>query len=444
MIKALMQEWLLIRRNTTLWGIVGVLVLLIIGASLNGLWRAGQLTSITEGLNTEEMATQKALKGTVERWEQNPSDDMPAVTSPGAVGLSILSHYSVLPSRALAPLAAGQSDVQPNYYRVDGHSAHTFMDKSETANPLNVLSGSFDVAFVIVFLLPVFIIALTFDLLSKEKEAGILAMILAHGQSLQRIVLSKSYSLALILFTVIVGVGFLSLLIVGADLTLSTTWMDFGLWLMIVALYGFFWFGLALLVNSFAMSSVANGVILANLWLVFVVVVPAVVNVTATTIYPAPSRVELTTEMREASSKAEKEAAEAREAYFFDHPDLSDAGASDDFFLQVLATEAAVERSVAHLVEAFDVQAEKREAMVSMLQFLSPAHQKPQPNGQRCALPQLRWPEPAKRNHRWHQHPTNLDDQRNTPHALQRLLFLPSKTPPAFLSSARLEMGPGK
>jgi ABC-2 type transport system permease protein len=99
-----------------------------------------------------------------------------------------------------------------------------------------------------------------------------------------------------------------------------------------------------------------------------------VVNVVAGTLYPAPSRVELTTEMREATEEADKKAASAREAYLFDHPELAGAGAAnEDFFIQVLATGAAVEKVVMPIMAEFDAQAAKREGVVDLLQYTSPA-----------------------------------------------------------------------
>ena len=151
-------------------------------------------------------------------------------------------------------------------------------------------------------------------------------------------------------------------------------WLRFILWFITVVLYSFFWFALALFVNAWNRPSVTNGVILANLWLVFVVVLPAMVNIVATTSYPAPSRVELTTEMREATQVADQEAAEAREDFFFDHPEMaSDNVDVDQFFIQLLATDAAVEKVIQPLLDEFQSQSQKRQNIVNLLQYLSPA-----------------------------------------------------------------------
>jgi len=368
------QEWVLLRHNPTWWAIFVLLLLLTIVAAFNGTARYKQVAEVVDSLNMDELATQSALQDSVARYEMNPVGNPPAVTSAGTVGLSLLGHYAIFPLDPLAALAVGQSDVQPTYYRVTAHPSHTFLTATEIQNPVNVLYGSFDVAFVIVFLLPIFIIALTFDLMSKEKERGVLGLVIAHGVSLKGFIVAKCLARALLIFLILLVLGVVALVLTGAELGNAAVWARFSLWFSVVALYAFFWFALALFVNAWNQASVTNGVVLANLWLVFVVVLPAFANIVATTLYPAPSRVKLTTEMREAAELAEQQAAESREAYYFDHPELSgDSAVADAFFIQVLATDAAVERVVAPLMQEFDVQAASRQDVVELIQFTSPA-----------------------------------------------------------------------
>lgn len=368
------QEWVILKHNSTWWAILGLLLVLTVLAALNGAARTDQMAEMASGLNRGEMQTQTALQNTVARWEANPEGDPPSVASAGALGLSVLSHYTVLPPSPLASLSIGQTDVQPIYYKVTAHPALSFLNEAKIQNPLNVLAGSFDVAFVIVFLLPIFIVALTFDLMSKEKERGVLGLVLAHGVSKTAFIIAKGAARAFLIFFLLLIVGLAAVVLTEPDLASGALWARFGLWFLVVSLYAFFWFASALFVNALNKPSVTNGVILANLWLVFVVVVPALVNVIATTLFPAPSRVELTTEMREATEVADQESAESREAFFFDHPEMvgGDANA-DQFFLQVLATDSAVERAIEPLMEEFGAQAEKRQEVVDLLQYVSPS-----------------------------------------------------------------------
>lgn len=369
------QELRVLSSNKTWWGILALLVVLTVGAAVNGDARFAQMSATASKLNQDELTTQKALQSAVARYDANPAGDPPSVSSPGNVGLSLLGHYAVLPHDTLAAMSVGQSDVQPFYYRVTAHPSHTFLSASEIQNPLAQLSGSFDVAFVIVFVLPILIIAVSFDLMSREKEGGVLALIAAQGVSLRTLIFAKVMVRGVVLLGVLLGLTLLAAFIVGAPLTDGPTLVTLAIWFGVCVAYAAFWFALAFFVNAMNWPSVTNGVVLANLWLLFVVVLPSVVNVVAGTLYPAPSRVELTTEMREATEEADKAAAASREAYLFDHPELAGAaGASlDNFYIQVLATNAAVEKVVQPIMAQFASQAAKRENAIALMQYASPA-----------------------------------------------------------------------
>jgi ABC-2 type transport system permease protein len=369
------QELKVLSANRTWWAILGLLVALTVFAAYNGEARFAQMAATASKLNQDEATTQTALKNSVARYDANPVGDPPSVASPGNVGLSILGHYTVMTHDALAALSVGQSDVQPFYYRVTAHPSHTFLSASEIQNPLAQMTGSFDVAFVMIFVLPILIIAVSFDLMSREKEGGVLALLAAQGVSLRTLILGKVAARAIMLLSVLLGLVILAAILVGADLSRPAAMTTLGFWFAVVVGYAAFWFALAFLVNAMNWPSVTNGVVLANLWLLFVVVLPSVVNVVAGTLYPAPSRVELTTEMREATEIADKKAAESRESYLFDHPELAGATGSalDAFYVQVLATDAAVEKVVAPIMAKFASQSEKREGVVELLQYTSPA-----------------------------------------------------------------------
>lgn len=368
------QEFKVLAANRTWWAILGLLVVLTVLAAFNGAARVEHLSGIAAKLNQDEITVQDSLKAGVARYEAAPTGDPPAVASPGNVGLSLLGHYSVMGQGPLAALSVGQSDVQPGYFRVTAHPAYTFLNAAEIQNPLNQAAGSFDVAFVIIFVLPILIIAISFDLMSREKEAGVLALVAAQGVRLRSLILAKVIARAGIILTVLAVLIVAAGLIAGADLSDGAVALQLAAWFAVAAVYAFFWFALALAINACNWPSVTNGVVLANLWLVFVVVLPSFVNVAAATLYPAPSRVALTTEMREATEAADKQAASAREAYLFDHPELAGAGATPDaFYIQVLATDASVERAVAPIMATFTAQATLRERAIGWLQFLSPA-----------------------------------------------------------------------
>jgi len=298
----------------------------------------------------------------------------PQGVNAGAVGAET-SEYAVLPQTGLSSLSVGQSDVLLNYVPVSMRNIMDITRPLEIDNPINLASGTFDVAFLVIFLLPIFILAMTYDLLSSEKERGTLAMILAHPVSLRSLMGSKLVARAMILLAVVLGLGLAVLLTVGTNLGSSDTWLRFALWIGVVLLYSFFWFALAVVVNIFGRSSATNGIVLAGSWLILVVIVPTLVSLLATTLYPSPSRMDLTVAMRDAQTGAEKERMKALDQYYYDHLELvPDAqNKARDFLTLAMANSAAIEKAVQPLYSQFQEQLNRQEELVQKFQFLSPA-----------------------------------------------------------------------
>lgn len=297
---------------------------------------------------------------------------IPAGTNAGTVG-STTAAPAILPATGLGAFATGQSDLQLAYLPVSSQSLTTITQGSELGNPVNLKRGGFDLAFVVVFLLPIFILAISYDMLSSEHERGTLAMVLSHPISLKRLMTSKVISRALIILGVVVLGGLAALMIAGSDLSASETWVRFTLWLAATLLYSLFWFALAVLVNAIGRNSATNGLVLAGIWLSLVAVVPTLVSVVATSVYPAPSRFDFITASREAQTKSEKNYMQALNQYYYDHVEYSPSGDTNEFLAVSMAKRAAVDKAMEPLFERFRAQRAQQDRIVSTFQFVSPA-----------------------------------------------------------------------
>jgi ABC-2 type transport system permease protein len=357
------------------WALAFLLLGLTAIAVMSGLLRQGADSQTLEPLRIEEQQLRETLVSALQRYESatDLTAAMPLAGQAGALGFSVLHSYAELDRPPLAPLASGVSQLLPDYYRFDAHSAFLQRSTANIDNPLRLSAGSFDLAFVLVFLVPIIVIALSYDVMSREKELGVLALAGAQGVSIRRFISMKMLARGSVIVLAIVAMNLLAVCLVAllADVPDITSVIA---WTIVSVLYGLVWFGLAALTNAAGMTSATNGVVLANLWLLLVIVVPAVVNLVATNVYPAPSRVELTTELREASSEAEEKAVEAREQYFFDHPDLAAENADPEvFFRDVARSEGEIARSIQPQLAAFDEQAKSQAEIVSWLKYFSPA-----------------------------------------------------------------------
>lgn len=377
-------------RSGALWTILA----LLIGAMAFAAWSGSrsvtrQVTSAADAVNYEEgqrakmraeteayAAAVAASGGTYEfaTVRHAPGEGPPQGTNAGAVGAETAA-FVVLPPTGLAAFAIGQSDVQLNYLPASMGTTLDMVKPMEIENPVNLETGPLDMAFVVIFLVPIFILALSYDLLSSEKERGTLAMILAHPVSLREFLASKIVARAGVVLAVVLGLGLVALFAVGTGLDQAETWVRFGLWLAATFLYSAFWFALAVLVNVHGGSSATNGTVLAGAWLVLVVIVPTLVNLLSTTVYPAPSRMDLIVAAREAQTAGEKDMQQAMDRFYSDH--LAEVPVGDqramDFLTQAQANAANIERTLRPLLGDFRAQIVRQQDMVRRFQYFSPA-----------------------------------------------------------------------
>jgi ABC-2 type transport system permease protein len=362
----LRQELQLLRREGLApWALIA-LTLLLVSAALNGRALLGVQARTAAALEDEVAQTTLALAAQAGRG-------VPTAIAPGAVGYSVLSEPAVLPAAPLGALAIGQNELLPAWYPVTARGPHHFLGRNEPDNPLRLSVGNFDTAFVIVWLLPLVVIALSFNVVSAERERGVLALALAAGASPAGFILGKVAARALLVFVSLWLALLAAALAAGVPLGRAAGALPLLLWFTGATLYAAFWFALALFVNSRPRASDQNAGLLAGAWLVLVVLLPALTHLAATTVFAAPSRVELTTELREASETADRAAAAARDQYFFDHPEMQ-GGELDRtaYFQSVASSELSIAKAMAPLLGRFEVQAQRQQGLVEVLQYLSP------------------------------------------------------------------------
>jgi ABC-2 type transport system permease protein len=297
---------------------------------------------------------------------------------PATVGRSTGVRYAILPPAPLAALAIGQSDLYPYYFKVTTGSSQTFMTNDEIEHPVHLLAGRFDLAFVVLFLYPLVILAFSYNLISGEKESGTLALMLSQPVSLGKLVLAKILLRAGFLIVLSIVLGLVGIAIGGADFQVPGALTRLLFWILITSAYGAFWFALAVAVNAFGKSSAANAIVLAGLWLLFVVVTPSLLNIVVEAAHPAPSRVEMIQAIRTAGDTASRQGSQLLARYLEDHPELAPPqeagkGGPPDFATLQVAVSDATDRSVKPVLDQFEGQIAAQQNLVDRLRYLSPA-----------------------------------------------------------------------
>ncbi|WP_169977365.1 ABC transporter permease [Tautonia rosea] len=362
------HEARLLIADRTLIAVSLVLVAIVAYGVANGAsWVAFQ-QSTRDGIAAEEQERYRQLR------ERLGSPGSGTGVPADQVGTSLGARYAALPSGPLAAFVIGQSDLYPSYVKVSTEGRQSFAAADEIENPVHLLTGRFDLGFVIITLYPLIILALSYNLLSNEKEQGTLVLLLSQPLRLRTLVAGKvlTRAIAVVGLAIVVSIG--SIALSGQDAAEGDFTSRLALWLAIVVSYGAFWFALAVAINALGRSSATNAVALAGTWLLLVAVVPALVNVLVRATYPVPSRVELVQAIRNASNEAQTEGTRLKARYFEDHPELVGAEADySEFAIQSLATQNAIERSIAETLDHFENQLRRQQTLVDRLRFLSPA-----------------------------------------------------------------------
>lgn len=360
-------EWRSALRERAAWAVIAAFAALVVYAALGGWSFVRAENSAMEGALKDDAARLSRLReevvaiagGAEVRHVADPR-------SPSLVGGELAPRVAALPPGPLAVVAVGQRDLLPQAILVTTKARSVSSGRDDGESPMRRSSGPFDLAFVFVFLLPLMVIALSYDLLAGERERGTLALVLSQPVSLATFVLGKALQRAALLIAVVLVLGLLAPMIAGGTISDPGGPLRLALYAGLLIVYTAFWLTLAVAVNAWGRSSAGNALSLVGIWLALLVVVPGLASVAVDTLHPSPSRVELINLAREAAREAESRSS-VLEGNHGKTPGTEELGR------RAIEVQSAFERQVAPVVDRFREQHARQQAMVDQLRFLSPA-----------------------------------------------------------------------
>lgn len=145
----------------------------------------------------------------------------------------------------------------------------------EITNPERLQVGTLDFSFAILFLLPLLLLILLYNLKSTEQEQGFLSLVEVQAGS------SNTWLLGRMLFYVLLVFGVLILLMLyGASLTgvLSSANGGFTNMLLYVSLYLLFWSIIYVLILQYSRGVLSNTLSMIGVWLLLAFVIPGAVH----------------------------------------------------------------------------------------------------------------------------------------------------------------------
>lgn len=262
---------------------------------------------------TEKRATFLAVQAG--EIEPPPFGDPRSPTN-SVMGQSAARPVAMLPS-PLAALATGPSDLSPPLIQVSLVSKFTQAPQS-IDNPSNRLAGPLDLNFLATALLPLFVLALGFDALARDRDARSLPLLGSQPTSLKRIVFARLSLHAIALgLPLIVAAGFAVFSTVGFS---TQVVFELTIWCLLVITYLGLWAGLTAWANLQPWSSSANALFLCGLWLASVLLLPALAQTIADTASPPPDRRAAILETRRIETDLFKRVDELREAFWAKDP----------------------------------------------------------------------------------------------------------------------------
>jgi len=326
-------------------------------------------------IEQEEFNLYKAsFKEELESLEQQQAHD---IASRPSYAWYRHGYHAILHPHDFAPLAIGQRDLFRYYYRLTGMSLHYQLFENELANPVNLLAGNFDLSFVILYLFPLIIIAFLYSLFSAEKENGTLPLLQIQKYSIRKIILIRLSFYVCLLTGLAILLSLIGLFVSGNPFT-TQNFIPAVAWLASVVVYCVFWFGLLFFIISFRRNSAFNAITSAACWLLFLIVIPAILNVIVNVKYPLNS-VTLAGLTRRTGLENENDEKESKEVImeFLSHkPELaaSDSLINNNMLAKAYAAFTTLkDMHGEQKVNEYNTQVARRNQWTSKFHGLSPA-----------------------------------------------------------------------
>ena len=371
----LTYEFKLLSRSKWLLILFFTIALLIGFASLNGSKNVDKRLADIKEVEQEFFQKDSIMLGTLKKIENGETVALPywqLPSQPMTVG-NRYPRLAIMHPETLSFIATGQSDMYSHFISPKVYGNNFALDYSEMINPVQLLFGNFDIAFVLIYIIPLLIIAFTYNVLSKEKELGTLPLLASQPISTHWWLLQKMI-IRFIIFTTLTILALILAIAVFSLEGLTNVNGVLGLLLLITS-YNFFWFAIAYIVNIKINDSSKNALTLIGFWLFLVLVIPATINQIGNTLYPTPSRLKMINEIRFIKKENEEQQNEIMDAYLRNHPELAQGREKEQFgfWHNYFASEKVMEEKTKPLLLAYDMQLKKQQGLLMTFKFLSPA-----------------------------------------------------------------------
>lgn len=188
-------------------------------------------------------------------------------TDVGDIAYNVI-HLTYDPPSPLAFSALGLRDELPWKHRLRMLALEGQIHETDAGNPEISALGQLDFAFLVSVLLPLFVIALLFDLDAMERRSGRYELLCATSVYGSRLFLVRAVIRCVALFCALALPFFVIALVSRVSI------VNAGLVLGIVSLHILFWLFMCRLIASQKLEGVTAGLGLLGFWFLFTIIVP--------------------------------------------------------------------------------------------------------------------------------------------------------------------------
>ncbi|MGK0329215.1 MAG: ABC-2 type transport system permease protein [Paraglaciecola sp.] len=271
----LLYEWKHFVRNP--FKIVALLLFIV--ASIYGLQNGAELyekqNAEIERIHKEAETKKETILSYFKNNEKGPKNKpWIDVTTPYWAIWNTPSYHFKKPSPAIV-YTIGKTE-QYGFYKAIGISSSPYdadMAK-EIANPERIQSGTLDFSFTILFLLPLLLLVLLYNIKGQEAEQGFLPLVMVQTGSKSWWILARTAFYVLLLVFVLFGLLLYGALLTHVFDTDTVFWNVF----LLISIYLLFWVLIYFLIIKYGKNTVSNTLQMIGIWLLFAFIIPAAIH----------------------------------------------------------------------------------------------------------------------------------------------------------------------
>jgi ABC-2 type transport system permease protein len=313
MIGNLRNEWRLLCRERGVWLVIAAYMVLLGYGSAQSISRVRAMSEQVRTATSDFEQRWKALRTSAAK----PGEMWGDWRSPSLVGGPSGFAVTWMPVDGLMALSSGESARASLVKKI---SIYRGAEEPPLQNPLAPAGGLFDLAFVVVWLLPLTIAAATHGVVSADRQEGTWRLVAATTAAPGRVLAARLIWPAGLLTLVTIAAGTATVLLAAPVIGINA-WLRLLAWSALVAIYALFWALTMGNVSTRSSTAAASLTIAGLLWIALTWVVPGVVDAIVAASEPPPNRVEAHVVAREIQRDLEQRLPSMFETVYTRHPE---------------------------------------------------------------------------------------------------------------------------